>query len=150
MSERLWYALRQTAYVCAFAVGLGIGLAMCSGCAPTTWTYAARASEGLAVSSLACDGGQTHQFLAESDWIETNPVLGKHPSDAALFLYLGSIAAGVIGLNRIIPPKVALALNLAVFAVEAQSVYVNSSVGASMCGVGHGGPWAPMDEIRSR
>ena len=33
MTTRLWYALRQTAYVCAFALGFGIGLAMCAGCA---------------------------------------------------------------------------------------------------------------------
>jgi len=133
--------------------GLLLGMYVgCAGCAPpsSTWIYAARTSETLAVGSLACDGGSTHQFLADSDWVESNPVLGHHPSDAALFLYLGSIAAGVIGLNRILPPKLAIALSLTMFAIEAKSVYINTSVGASMCGLGRGGPWEPMQEIRSR
>lgn len=118
-------------------------------CAPT-WHRAARVTEALAVGSLACDGGSTRQYLAESQWVETNPILGEHPSSAALWLYLGAIAGGVIGLNRLVPDKLALALNVAMIGIEVQSIAINAGVGASMCGVGEGGPWQPLPTTRTK
>jgi len=145
--DRVWIALRQTAYVCALALGFGIGFAMCCGCAPT-WRQAARMSEAAAVTSLACDGGSTEQYLADSQWIETNPVLGEHPSHMLLWSYLAAVGAAVVGANRIVPDKAALAINLVVLAFEVKSIAVNTSVGASPCGIGHGGPWQPITETR--
>ncbi len=153
MSDRIWIALRNTAYICALALGFGIGFAFCAGCTPIQQRVLARTTEALAIGSLACDGGTTRQFLAsDSGWIETNPVLGKHPSSVALWLDLGSIAGAAIGLNRIVPNKLAIALNVALLAVEVQSVAINMDVGSSVCGLGHGGPWAPqpMDEVRQK
>lgn len=110
------------------------------------------ATEISSVSLLACDGGTTDQFLRKSTWIESNPVLGEHPSDVRLWGYLGAIAAAVIVANRKLPPKWALALNLFVTAAEVRAVAINMHVGASACGVGEGGPWLPsnLDTARSR
>lgn len=54
-------------------------LALLASCTPATWRHAARVTEIAAVTSLACDGGSTRQYLAESDWIETNPILELTP-----------------------------------------------------------------------
>lgn len=109
-------------------------------CTPS-WRGAARVTEGLAVSSLACDGGTTQQYLSESTWQESNPILGHHPSRGTVWAYLGGIAIAVVGANRVIPPKLALALNVLVMGVEVESIAVNMHVGSSACGVGDGGPW---------
>lgn len=112
-------------------------------CAPT-WYRAARVTEALAVGSLACDGSSTNQFLSESKWQEINPVLGRHPSSAAVWAYLGGIALLTVGANRVLPNKLAVVLNVLVLGVEVQSVAINMHVGSSACGIGDGGPWLPM------
>lgn len=95
-----------------------------------------------AIGSLACDGGTTDQYLASnSGWSEENPILGEHPSDVRLWGYLGAIAVGLAVANSKLSPKWATALNVAVLGVEAESIGYNMHVGASACGIGHGGPW---------
>lgn len=122
---------------------------MLASCAPT-WYRAARATEAIAITSLACDGASTNQFLSESNWEEINPVLGRHPSKAAVWGYLGGIALAVSAANRVLPDKLAVLLNTVVLGVEIESVAVNMHVGSSACGVGDGGPWLPMPTAKAR
>lgn len=58
---------------------------------PAEWTLA-----GLAVALIATDVAQTHSFLRDKRYHETNPLLGEHPSDVRLFLTAG-IAVGGLG-----------------------------------------------------
>jgi len=112
-------------------------------CAPT-WRQAARMSEAAAVSSLACDGAMTEQYLADSPWVETNPILGPRPSPALLWTYLAAIGAAVVATNRLASDEVAVAANALVLVVEAKSIATNASVGAAPCGLSAGGPWRPL------
>lgn len=59
--DRVWLALRQTAYVCALALGFGIGFAMCTGCG------FAPAQEELGDGSTMPDAGVGGDSGAASD-----------------------------------------------------------------------------------
>jgi hypothetical protein len=113
-------------------------------CCPRDWRIAADIGTGVADASLACDGGSTVQYLHDSQWVETNPLLGEHPGELRLWSYLGAIAIGLLASNHYLPPKYQLGLAAAVFAIELESIAVNMSVGSSVCGIGHGGPWKPV------
>lgn len=121
--------------------------ALAGGCqyAPTM-RQTARMSEIFAVSALACDGGTTSQYRHESTFRESNPVLGEHPSDGAVWAYLGAIAVATIGANRVLPPKITTILNALVIGTELHAIHRNMEVGASTCGIGRGGPWAEPDD----
>lgn len=115
-------------------------------CCPRDWRIAADATSSAAVASLACDGGTTDQYLRDSSWVETNPILGQHPGDLRLWSYLGAIAGGVIAsdlLLRAHHPQIATAIAAVVLGIELESIAVNMHVGAGFCGVGHPGPWEP-------
>jgi hypothetical protein len=159
----IWHALRQTAIICLLAIGLGIGFALvtCStGCAwsPTAkqQRYAAYATEATALGALACDGHSTAQFRSEARYTETNPILGTYPSVGDVWLYIGAVGAAVIATNVIAAsegnthPRARIAINAAVAALEIASSWHNSSVGASPCGIGAGGPWGDMNEHAGR
>lgn len=95
---------------------------------------------GAAFGTLACDGGESSQFLAHANQtglIETNPILGDHPSDAAVWGYLGAIAVGVAAANKWLPRKWALAVNLAVIGIETHATVNNMSYGTAPCGIGN-------------
>jgi hypothetical protein len=127
-----------------------IVVALVSACCPRDWRIAADVTSSAAVASLACDGGTTDQFLHDSPWEETNPVLGRDPSELRLWSYLGAIGAGVIAsdlLLRAEHPKIATAIAAVVLGVELESVAVNMHVGAGVCGVGHPGPWEPYPGV---
>lgn len=113
-------------------------------CCPRDWRIAADVGTGVAAASLACDGGSTDQYLHDSQWVETNPLLGEHPGNLRLWSYLGAVAAALVATNHYLPPKWQLAIAGAVLAVEAESIGVNMSVGSSFCGIGRGGPWKPI------
>ena len=109
-------------------------------CVPTL-RQAARMTEIAAVSSLACDGGQSQQFLTESNYSERNPFLPSNPSPGLVWGYLAGVAVATITANRVLPQKAALVVNSIVLATEVWSVEHNMAVGASVCGIGAGGPW---------
>ena len=113
-------------------------LALILSACTATWEKAARVTEVSAVGSLACDGGQTRQFLQhpESGEFETNPILGTHPSGYELWTYMGALAFGVIVANKTLPAWAATLANLAVTGVEAVAVRHNIGTGSSMCGLG--------------
>jgi hypothetical protein len=122
-------------------------------CAPSTWYRVQLGLEASAVAGLACDGGETRQFLAESNWQETNPVLGARPSSGALWLYLGAVAIAMLGADHALDhyaptwgPRVAAAIAGAVTVAEIHANAVNIGVGASACGVGVGGPWKTLPD----
>lgn len=113
-------------------------------CCPRNWRIAADVGTGVAVTSLACDGGSTDQYLRDSQWVEINPVLGERPGDLRLWSYLGAIAAALLVTDRYVPPKWQLVIAGAVTAIEIDSIRVNMGVGSSFCGIGKGGPWRPI------
>ena len=102
---------------------------------------AARTSEVLAVGSLACDGGSTVQFR-DHGFLETNAVLGDQPSTGRVVAYIATISGLVVAANRVLPDWASTVMNVAVLAVEVDSVRWNMvGVGTSLCGIGKGGPW---------
>ena len=122
-------------------------LAAFGACCPRDWRIAADVTSATAVAALACDGGTTEQYLHDSSWMETNPVLGRDPGDLRLWSYLGAIGAGVIAsdlLLRASHPKIATAIAAVVLGIELKAITVNMGVGAGFCGVGHPGPWEPL------
>lgn len=118
--------------------------ALLGACCPRDWRIAADIGTGVAAASLACDGGSTDQYLRDSQWVEVNPLLGERPGNLRLWSYLGAIAGALVATNHYLPPKLQLVLAGAVFAIEADSIRVNMSVGSSLCGIGRGGPWKPI------
>lgn len=123
-------------------------MAQLASCA-VTWERAAHVTQAVALASLACDGGQTRQFLSESMWGEKNPVLGTQPSPLALWTYLGAIALGVLGVDYLAGHKAGIAAAVIVAGIEIWSVGVNMGYGTSMCGIGAGGPWKPLPDGES-
>lgn len=119
-------------------------------CSPAEWPVAARATEIGAIGSLACDGGTTQQFMSDSSYIETNPVLGQHPSNGAVWAYLGAIGAIAVVANRFLPAKAATVLNVAIIGIETKSVIHNIGYGSSVCGIGQGGPWGDGEKAAIR
>lgn len=126
---------------------LAVVVAACISCTPT-WRHAARVTEAAAVVSVACDGGSTQQYLAESTWIETNPILGQHPSSAYLWTYLAVASAVIVTGNRLVSDRMAVLINGAVVLLEVDNVLFNMSFGSSACGLGTGGPWKPSETAR--
>ena len=121
------------------------------------WLNVQYGLETSAIVATACDGGTTDQFLSQSRWQETNPVLGVHPGNLALWSYLGAVDAAMVGAgyasDRLIKsawgPRIASALAVAVLGIEAWSVEVNMRVGSSFCGIGPGGPWRELPDGES-
>lgn len=122
--------------VCPILVSIALA---CAACTPAQQRYASYATEATALGALACDGGSTHEFLTESPYIETNPILGKHPSSADVWLYLGTIGALVVLSTHAIPlPAWArIGVNSTVTAIEVSSNIHNIGYGTSACGLGH-------------
>jgi hypothetical protein len=118
---------------------IAIVLVALGACAPT-WSNTASATEIAAIGSLACDGGQTQQVLAHADQAglrERNIVLGDHPSNEALWTYLGAIAFGVVVANKVLPPRVAVIVNAAILTAETHAIVTNAYYGSSLaCGIG--------------
>jgi len=135
--QRAWYygALMRAAwrsrrtFVVLFAL-----LAGCAG----TWEPKARtAAAATDVALLAVDVAQS-RWMAEhygggaAGFHEDNPLLGRNPSKAAVTAYCAAWAAAVIG-TRIWGPKWASwALSGLVFAIEADTVEYNASIGEGM------------------
>lgn len=120
-----------------------VAMSQLASCA-VTWERAARVTQAVALTGLVCDGGETRQFLTESRWGETNPVLGPHPSSAALWLYLGAIGAAMLGADYFTGHKAGLVAAAAIAGIEIWSVHVNMTYGTSLCGIGEAGPWKPL------
>jgi hypothetical protein len=120
-------------------------ISLVAACAPT-WVNAQAPTEIAAVGALACDGLQTEQFLAHADQaglVESNVILGAHPSSYELWTYLAVIGFGLVVVNKTLPPRAAVIVNAAVLAIEGQAIGVNAYYGASLaCGAGawSGGP----------
>lgn len=98
-------------------------------------------TEAAAVASLACDGGQSAQFLTDTHYSERNPFLPANPSPGLVWGYLAGVAAATITANRFLSPKAALVVNSILLATEVWSIEHNMAVGTSMCGIDRGGPW---------
>lgn len=126
-------------------------VSLASGQGADPWYRAQLGLETSAVAGLACDGGSTSQYLAESNWQEINPVLGPRPSSGALWAYLGAVGAALIGVDRALDhlsphwgPRIATALAAGVTITEIKANAVNMGAGSSLCGLGLGGPWKPL------
>lgn len=123
-------------------------------CTPT-WQRAELATEGIALAGLACDGGETRQFLAESRWGETNPVLGSDPSSPMLWSYLAAIGAAMLAVDHGVlsryawGAKAGAVVAAVVAGTEIWSVEHNIGYGSSLCGLGTGGPWKPLPDGQS-
>jgi len=138
----------------AMIVALGAALELCGGCcgtwerAPTT-RYTRDALAALDVAALACDGGTTVAYEHHTKFVETNPLLGEHPSELRLWSYLGAIAAGVIVATVKLPPRWALAVDGVVLLVEADAVAYNElALGARGCGLATYGTPNPNTWVR--
>jgi hypothetical protein len=130
-------------------------LALCklTGCADVTWYRAQVGLEATAIAGLACDGGESQQYLSQSRWQEINPILGAHPSNAALWGYLAGVGVVMLGVDHTLDlafpkwgPRIATFIAGAVAVTEIKADAVNMSVGASFCGTGPGGPWKPLPD----
>lgn len=112
-----------------------------AGCS-TALRRTAQVTEALAVGSVACDGMSTRYAIRSQRYFETNPMIGAFPSDGALAGYFGTVGGGVAAANAAageLPDGRAgsilrVALNLAVLAVEVDSVGSNVGVGVPLCG----------------
>jgi hypothetical protein len=125
-----------------------LALAQLASCA-VTWGRAARVTQAVAIAGLACDGLETREVLADSKWVETNPVLGQHPSPAALWTYLAAVGVAMLGVDKLAGHKVGVVAAVAVAGIEIWSMQVNASVGSSVCGLGAGGPWKTLPDGES-
>lgn len=122
------------------------------GACDPTWYRTQVALESTAIIGLACDGGSTMSYLDHSNWQEINPVLGAHPSNAALWGYLIGVGAALVGVDHLLldrrwptwGPRTASMLAGGVSAVEWESVGHNMNIGSSFCGVGKSGPWKTL------
>ncbi len=138
-----------------FAV-LAIAVAM-TACTPT-WARANKAALVLADATLACDYGQT-RWLSDGGrwdrpvdpsaaptfthagqaptppryWYETNPILGRHPSDAQTGVYLGTIAFTATAAYPALPPWARSVLYFTLAGIETANVLTNNHRG--ICGV---------------
>lgn len=56
------------------------------------WTTTSRSLYFLTVTSLALDGYSTHLALKDSTNHENNKILGSHPTDRQLVIYLSAIS----------------------------------------------------------
>lgn len=95
-----------------------------------TWYQADRATLGLAVASLACDGLQTTKGAARG-WAgeaEANPVLA-HRSPVFVASYFAAVTAGMIAAWIALPEGWRSSLGLGVSGAEIPAVVGNIPVG---------------------
>lgn len=101
-------------------------LAILAACSPTAWRH------GLTIeadSALLCDYGETRAMSNDYRWssgvYETNPMLGRHPSDLATASYLGAVAILVAVAHDKLPNRYAIPLLAAFDVVETANVLTN-------------------------
>ena len=68
-----------------------VGVILLAGCAttPRKWTTGEKVVLGWSLLATVADGYTTTQALNNPDNYEANPLLGKHPSDGKVFIFLG-------------------------------------------------------------
>jgi hypothetical protein len=67
------------------------------------WTTADTVFETAVAASVALDLAQTSALLHRGGMHETNPILGRRPSDGSLMLYGGACAVLHAGIARLLP-----------------------------------------------
>lgn len=65
---------------------LCVAILLLSGCA--SWTPQEKMLGGFSCLAAAADGYTTIRFLNNPDNYEMNPILGKHPSDTEVIMYM--------------------------------------------------------------
>lgn len=90
----------------------------------------------LAVATINCDISQTADFLKNSYYHETNPILGKHPGSGYLWSYDTAVSAAIVVANFKLPRMWALILDGVVVGAEVYTINANRSIGVPVCGAG--------------
>lgn len=112
-------------------------------CSTTTvLRRAADVTEVVALGSVACDAMSTRYAVRSGRYFETNPMIGSFPADSQLAGYFGTIGGVVAVTNATtsaasggrVASLLRIAVNLAVVAVEVDSVGHNGVVGVPLCG----------------
>ena len=76
------------------------------GCAHDPWTKEQIALQSAATAFTVVDWGQTLDIAKKpNEYIETNPVLGKHPSEGRVNTYFAIATLGQIAIAHILPDK---------------------------------------------
>jgi hypothetical protein len=116
---------------------------LCAGCGSLpTVRHALAAYDALAIG---CDTLETSQFGDHGRWDmdwrgkpngpwETNPILGRHPSEGTLLDYMGIWEFVILGLDRWNSPWSVAALGI--IAVAETDTDVSNTYSSAMCGIG--------------
>jgi hypothetical protein len=121
---------------------LALILTAATACTPATMRrglhYAAGATEVLAQGSLACDAGSTRWAVegpGAGKFMETNAIMGDHPTGRNVATYFAASIVVTAGANRVLPDILRIAGNLVLIGVEYDAVSSNTSVGVPLCGL---------------
>jgi len=69
------------------------------------WTPADTQRELVFAALMVADAAQTHDIARHLDLAEANPILGKHPSNAKINVYFGTIMAAQYLIAQALPAE---------------------------------------------
>lgn len=101
--------------------------------AADTWDSQEKGLAATMSTLLIIDWGQTINISRDpANHKELNPLLGSHPSEKDVHLYMGTALLGVLAISHILPSRYRSLFMLSVIAVELPTIYNNYKLGLRM------------------
>lgn len=96
------------------------------------WRVTDKALAATMSTLLIVDWGQTINITRNPAYHEINPIIGPHPSETDVHLYMGSALISTLAISHILPSKYRTLFLLSVIAIEIPTVYNNHRIGLRM------------------
>jgi hypothetical protein len=119
----------------ALVLALALVIALATGCSSYALHHGNRIGIAAATLTLACDAGQTLYAARSGGYTETNPMLGKSPSETTIGIYFATTAVVTGVAWWALPEKWRPVLWGTVTAVELDAIRSNLSQDVPLCGL---------------
>ena len=103
-----------------------------SAIAADPWDSKDKALAVTMATLLIVDWGQTINISRDPTYHEINPILGRHPSEQSVHMYMGAALVGALTISHVLPSKYRQWFMGSVIALELPYVYNNYQIGLRM------------------
>ena len=96
------------------------------------WSIGDKTLAATMSTLLIVDWGQTINISRDPTYCEVNPLLGSHPEEKDVHLYMGSALIGTLAISHLLPSKYRSLFMFSIIAIELPTVYNNHKIGLRM------------------
>ncbi len=100
--------------------------------AADSWSSKDKALAATMTTLLVVDWGQTINIARGPSYHEINPILGLHPSEQSVHIYMGVALVGTLAISHVLPSKYRTWFMGSVIALELPYIYNNYQIGLKM------------------